>query len=67
MIKIKKQTRLFFKSFYISATLCLCLFIAVFGSFKAYENIRLIGFGEYKKAVEITPEKIRFFDFELTF
>ena len=43
----------FFKSFYISAVILLCLFIGFCGTARVYENARLIGFGEYKKAVEI--------------
>lgn len=59
--------KLFFKSFYISLCLALCIFIASFGVALAYENIRLIGFGEYKKAVEIDSESIRLLDFEYKF
>jgi hypothetical protein len=35
------------------------------GISKAYENIRLIGFGEYRKAIEIEDGKLLFFDFEI--
>lgn len=59
--------KLFFKSFYISLCLALCIFIASFGVALAYENIRLIGFGEYKKAVEITETYIRVLDFKYEF
>ncbi len=59
--------KLFFKSFYISLCLALCIFIASFGVALAYENIRLIGFGEYKKAVEITEAYIRVLDFKYEF
>ncbi len=59
--------KLFFKSFYISLVLSLCIFIALFGVFKTYENIRLIGFGEYKRAVEITDTHIRILDFKYEF
>ncbi|MEE1238361.1 MAG: hypothetical protein UHO61_00355 [Acutalibacteraceae bacterium] len=61
MIKIK----VFFKSFYISFVLALCLFIGIYGTAKAYENMRLIGFGEYKKAVEIKGNVLRILDFEI--
>lgn len=59
--------KLFFKSFYISLCLALCIFIALFGAAKTYESIRLIGFGEYKRAVEITNTHIRILDFEYEF
>lgn len=56
---------MFFKSFYISFVLALCLFIGIYGTAKAYENMRLIGFGEYKKAVEIKGNVLRILDFEI--
>lgn len=55
----------FFKSFYISAVILLCLFIGFCGTAEAYENMRLIGFGEYKKAVEIDGNVLRILDFEI--
>ena len=61
MIKIK----VFFKSFYISFVLALCLFIGIYGTAKAYENMRLMGFGEYKKAVQLDGSVLRILDFEL--
>ncbi|MBQ8202659.1 MAG: hypothetical protein IJZ75_00060 [Clostridia bacterium] len=59
--------KLFFKSFYISLILSFCILFALFGVAKAYESIRLIGFGEYKKAVEIDSDSIRILDFEYKF
>lgn len=59
--------KLFFKSFYISLVIALCFFAFCFGICKIYENIRLIGFGEYKDAVEITNASIRILDFEYEF
>ncbi len=64
MIKIKK-IKIFLKTVYISSTLLLCLFIGVFGSFKAYEGIRQIGFGEYCSAVEYKDGNLKIFDFEI--
>ena len=61
MIKIKA----FFKSLYISAVIILCLFIGIYGTAKVYESARLIGFGEYKKAVEIDGNVLRILDFEI--
>lgn len=55
----------FFKSFYISAVILLCFFIGIYGTAKVYENARLIGFGEYKKAVEFDGGTLRILDFEI--
>ncbi len=55
----------FFKSFYISAVTLLCFFISIYGTAKVYENARLIGFGEYKKAVEFDGGTLRILDFEI--
>jgi len=41
-----------------------CLIFAISGITKAYESIRLIGFGEYRSAIEYENGKIKFFDFE---
>lgn len=57
--------RTFFKSFYISSVLALCIFIGICGTARAYEKMRLIGFGEYKKAVEIEGNVLRILDFEI--
>lgn len=65
MIDIKKNIRLLLKSFGVSFTAALCLFIAVFGTAKAYENTRRIGFGEYKKAVDYENGTFRILDFEI--
>ena len=59
--------KLFFKSFYISLIVAACILIFCFGIGKTYENIRRIGFGEYKDAVEITSTSIRILDFEYEF
>ncbi len=64
---MKKSTRLFFRSFYISSVVVFCLMLGIFGISKAYEGIRLIGFGEYRSAVEIDQEGIKIFDFTLEF
>ena len=55
----------FIKSFYLSAVITFCLFIGIYGTAKAYENMRLIGFGEYKKAVQLDGSVLRILDFEL--
>ena len=60
-----KKTRLFFKSFYLSSLILFCLTIGLTGIGKAYENTRQIGFGEYKRAIELTDDGIRILDFEI--
>lgn len=61
MIKIKA----FFRSFGVSFVCFICLFIGIYGTAKVYEEARLIGFGEYKKAVEIKGNILRILDFEI--
>lgn len=60
-----KKMKTFLKSFYISFVAALCLFIGVYGAARVYETARLIGFGEYKKAVEIEGNVLRILDFEI--
>ena len=60
-----EKTKIFFRSFYISAVIAFCLFIGIYGTSKVYENMRLIGFGEYKKAVQLDGSVLRILDFEL--
>ena len=42
-----------------------CLIIGFWGISKAYENIRLIGFGEYRSAIEYENGKLEIFDYEI--
>jgi len=62
-----KNFKIFLRSFYITSVITICLIIAVLGSAKAYENIRRIGFGEYRNAVEIKGGNFKFFDMEFEF
>lgn len=57
----------FFRTFCISAVIMLCITLGFLGAARAYESMRLIGFGEYKKAVETDDGSIRLFDFEIKF
>ena len=57
--------RLYFKSLYISLVLLFCFLIGFIGMAKAYENIRLVGFGEYRSAIEIEDGKLKIFDMEI--
>ena len=64
---MKRSTKIFFRSFYISGIVAFCLLIGIFGIMKAYEGIRLTGFGEYRSAIEIDEGGIKIFDFTLKF
>lgn len=64
---MKRSTKLFFRSFYISSVVVFCLLLGIFGITKAYEGIRLVGFGEYRNAIEIENGNIKIFDFILRF
>lgn len=63
---MKKQTKVFLRTFCISSVILSCLIFGFIGVSKAYENIRLIGFGEYRTAIEYEEGKLKFFDFEVT-
>ncbi len=65
MIKIKRK--LFFRSFYISFVVLFCIIFGIMATARAYENIRLVAYGEYTDAFEIDKEGIRIFDFEISF
>ena len=62
-----KKFKLFLRSFYITSVIMLCLFIAVFGSIKAYESIRQVGFGESRNAIYFADGCFHFFDFTFKF
>lgn len=58
-----QNSKVFLRTVYITSVILLCLFLGFYGVFKAYENIRLTAFGEYRNAVQITGEEIKLFDF----
>ncbi|MBQ3817132.1 MAG: hypothetical protein II802_02525 [Clostridia bacterium] len=60
-----KKGKVFLRSFYITLVVILCLGFGLFASAKAYENTILIKNGEYKKAIELSDGKLRFFDKEV--
>ena len=62
-----KRFKIFLRSFYITAVITLCLIIACLGTAKAYENIRRIGFAEYRSAIEFENGKFKFFDMTVDF
>lgn len=61
-MKNKKQRARFFRSLKISLVLLFCLCIFVAGLMITYEQMQIISFGEYKKAVEFSPNYFRFLD-----
>ena len=55
----------FFRSLILSSVVTFCLIFGFYFTAKAYENIRLVAFGEYRKAIEIKKDKIMIFDYEI--
>ncbi len=60
---MKRKTKTYFRTFYISWIIIMCLMFGWFGISTAYENTVQVAFGEYKKAIEISEETIRILDF----
>ena len=54
----------FIRKMYISAVITLCIIFGFASACKAYESIRQVGFGEYRRAIEIKDGKLSFFDYE---
>lgn len=61
-MKNTKQRTRFFRSLKISSILLFCLCILVAGLMITYEQMQIISFGEYKKAIEFGPGYFRFLD-----
>jgi hypothetical protein len=59
-----KAFKTFLRSFYLSSVVVFCLIFALYGISEAYKNIRRIGFGEYRNAIEIGDGKLEILDFE---
>ena len=62
---MKKETKIFLRTVKYTSLILFCLIIGFYGMAKSYENIRKIGFGEYRKAIEFEDGKILFFDFQI--
>lgn len=60
---MKKQTKTYLRSFYISLIVIMCLAFGWLGVSAAYENTVRIVFGEYRSAIEISDGTIRILDF----
>ncbi len=64
---MKSQTRWFFKSYYLTTVIIICIFVFCYGIGKAYESMVYMSTGEKKSAVRITDSGIRILDFEIKF
>lgn len=60
---MKRNYKLFFRSFYMSLVIIFCMVIGCVGISKAYENTVQTGFGIDKKAIEYSDGKLRILDF----
>ena len=54
----------FIRKTYISAVVSSCILFGFCACCVAYRNIRQIGFGEYRNAIEYKDGNFRFFDYE---
>lgn len=61
----KNKIKVFFRTMTVTTVIIICLIFAVLSVCEIYENIRYIGYGEYKNAIEITEENIRILDFTI--
>ena len=61
----KNKIKVFFRTMTVTTVIVICLIFAALAVCEIYENIRYIGYGEYKDAIEITEENIRILDFTI--
>ncbi len=54
----------FIRKMYISAVISSCILFGFCACCVAYQNIRKIGFGEYRSAIEFKDGTIYFFDYQ---
>lgn len=64
-LKMKRQTKTYFRTFYITFVIIICLCFGWIGISTAYENIMQTAYGEYKNAIEINEKSIRILDFTI--
>lgn len=60
---MKTQIKTYFRTFYISFIIIMCLSFGWLGIATAYENTVQTALGEYRQAIEITDKNIRILDF----
>lgn len=58
-----KNKEIFWRTVKITAIIIFNIVLLFYGICYAYKNIRLIGYGEYAKIIEIDEESIKIFDF----
>ena len=54
----------FIRTVFLTSVIIIILSFGIYGIFESYEKIKEIYFGEYRNALEISQEKIIFFDYE---
>ena len=64
---MKRNTKIFWRAFIISFLIVICLYIIIAGIGESYKQMRRIGFGEYKDAVEYSDGVLRILDFSFKF
>lgn len=57
----------FFRKMYISMVVSSCIIFGMAAICVSYSQIRLIGFGEHRNALEVTSEEIRLFDYTIKY
>ncbi len=60
---MKRNTKTYFRTFYISLVVIMCLSLGWIGISAAYENTVQTAFGECRSAIEIKDGKLRILDF----
>lgn len=60
---MKLQTKLYFRTTYITLIVLLCICLGWIGVSSAYENTVQTAYGKYQKAIEISSDTIRILDF----
>lgn len=64
---MKEYKRTFWRTFFITSVIILCISMAFSGMAIAYENTRSIGFGQNKKAFETGEGFVRILDYVIEF
>lgn len=62
---MKRNTKIFWRSFLISFAIVISLLIIILGIGESYKQIRRIGFNEYKNAVGFTDGEFYILDFTI--
>ena len=60
---MKESTKIFIRTVKLTSVWLVCFIIIIFGICESYTQLRRIGFGEYKNAVEYNNGVFRILDF----